>query len=188
MNKNLLLATMLVLSPVSFANLHDLFPPSAKNSGCIKSFYVDPSWQIEGIFTVSIEIRNGIDVYGWQANVIYDPTELVVLDISQGEFLAEKGIVLEAVSGDSSGNSPENVNVGDAVLYYATDVRPNIVLIFGHLWGDVEGVSGDGTVARVTFGVWDHGDESFEMDLGNPILVNKNAEEINNGLLMIAGN
>ena len=185
---NVLLATIFILSPVTFGNLSGLFSLSPGNPACIKRFQIDPSWEVSETFTVSIKIYNGVNVYGWQANVLFDPNKLVVLEVTAGDFLAKNSIVIDSVSGEISGQQPHDVKSGDAILCYATDIRPNKVLIFGCCWGYVPGASGTGTVATITFGVWSHTQEPFYIDLGDPILVDKQSTKMSEGWLAIEWN
>lgn len=182
-NKRVLLATMLLLSPLMLGNVYGLFLSSPENNTYVKKFRVDPSWVVDKTLVIHINIHDAVDVYGWQANVLYDPNKLVLLNVTPGSFLAENSIVIDSVSGEISGET--DVYIGDAMLAYATDIRSDMVFIFGCRFGDLPGKDGTGKVATLTFGVWSHVHEPFYIDLGNPILVNKNAEMINEGLLAI---
>ena len=171
-NKSIMLAAVFVLSPLAIANLYGRFSVQS-NPGTIKTFNISSTIELKDNFTVSIKIYQGVNVYGWQTNVLFDPTKLTILEVSAGNFLAADSIVFNSITGGITGKQPNNVKIGDAMLCYAADIRSNLMLIFGCRWGAVTGVSGDGTVAKITFGVINNAQGPYYLDLGNPVLVDK---------------
>ena len=184
MNVNILLAAVCVLSPLTFGNIASRFsPPSAPPAN--KYYIVDPAWEVTEALTIRIDIQDGVNVYGWQANIIYDPTKLVVLEVKAGDFLAKNNIVLDSASPIVSQQDVDNFKIGDAMLCHSADVRPNLLLVFGFCWGDVPGVSGSGTVAEIKFGIYDNSAQPFYIDLGDPIIVDKQGTVLDQGLLTL---
>ena len=86
-----------------------------------------------GEFKMDIKIYNSTDVFAWQAVICFNPSELGFRESLEGSFL--------------SANAPYGT-----VFVFANDTRPGELLVFGSLLGDVPGVSGEGTVATITFG------------------------------------
>ena len=179
-NKSILLVAVFILSPLAIGNLYGRFSVQS-SPGTIKSFTVNSAIELKDNFTISINIYQGVDVYGWQTNILFDPTKLTVLEVSAGDFLGStvKSMVFNSLTGERTGQ------LGDAMLCYATDIRSNLMLIFGCRWGDVSGMSGSGMVAKVTFGVLNNAQGPYYVDLGDPVLVNKLGGVISEGWLAI---
>ena len=155
------------------------------NPGIVKSYDIKSAEGFTETFTINVNIYEGVNIYGWQTNIIFDPAKLAVLEVRAGNFLADNNIVFDSVSGGISGTRPYGVKIGDAMLCFATDIRPNLILVFGCRWGDVPEVSGSGTVAKITFGVLNNAQEPYYIDLGDPVLVNKQGWVISEGWLAI---
>jgi hypothetical protein len=181
-NVALLLAAIFILSPMTVGNLYGRFS-APNNTPIVKSFDIKSAEGSMETFTVNVKVYEAVHVYGWQANILFDPSKLAVLEIKAGDFLADKSIVFDSVSGEISGTQLRDAKIGDAMLCFATDIRPNLVLAFGCCWGDVTGVSGSGTVAKITFGVLSNAQGPHYLDLGDPVLVNKQGEVMSEGWL-----
>jgi hypothetical protein len=79
-------------------------------------------------FFLDINISGVTDLYGFQFDVLYDPTILTANETVDGGFLAGA----QFIPGDTS--TPGNIG-----------------FTIGFLSGEVPGISGDGTLARVSF-------------------------------------
>lgn len=83
-------------------------------------------------FSLDINISDVTDLYGYQFDLLYDPTILTANAITEGTFLAGGGSTL-FIPGD------------------ATSTPGDLSFTIGLLLGAVSGVSGDGTLAQVSF-------------------------------------
>jgi hypothetical protein len=127
-NKKLRTGLMLVALMISFSTsgyvlAKFLTPPQRQ--------YIetrDPA--ILGNFTMSLCIHNVKDLYAWQAVIIFNSSELKVLEVLPGDFLGAE--------------YPFFVS--------ATDVVDDGLLIGGTLCGNASGKDGNGTLATIIFG------------------------------------
>jgi len=126
-NKKLRTGLMLVALMISFST-----------SGYVLAKFLAPpqqfieTWEpaILGNFTMSLYIHNVKDLYAWQAVIIFNSSELKVLEVLPGDFLKTE--------------YPYFVNV--------TDVIDNGLFLGGTLCGNVSGIDGSGELATITFG------------------------------------
>jgi hypothetical protein len=79
---------------------------------------------------MSLYIHNVKDLYAWQAVIIFNSSELKVLEVLPGDFL----------------------NIEYPFFVSATDAVDNGLLLGGTLCGNVHGIDGSGELATVTFG------------------------------------
>ncbi len=93
---------------------------------------------ILGSFIMAVDVNDVVDLYAWQVVIAFNSEELMVLKVFPGDFL---GV-----------DSPFFVN--------ASDVDDGILLLGGTLFGDVQGKSGSGGLAKVVFGFYS---ENYEM-------------------------
>jgi hypothetical protein len=93
--------------------------------------------QVNQSFTIDIAITGVVDLYGWEFQLGWNSSLLAVLDVSEGQFLKAGGTTYFA----------SNVN----------DTAGNLI-VDCTLTGNVPGVSGDGTLASITFNVSDVGE------------------------------
>lgn len=100
--------------------------------------------QIIGTFTATIEVRNVVDVYSWQAEITYDASKLEIIEVRRGDFLGT--------------DWPFFLN--------ASDVEEGMVLLFGTLYGEVPGRSGSGQLAVIVFGYYSSDFEQPEIIFG----------------------
>jgi DNA-binding Lrp family transcriptional regulator len=115
------------------------FMISFSTSGYVLAKFLTPPQQqfietlepaILGNFTMSLYIHNVKDLYAWQAVIIFNSSELKVLEVLPGDFLKIE--------------YPYFVNV--------TDVIDNGLFLGGTMCGNVHGIDGSGELATVTFG------------------------------------
>jgi hypothetical protein len=126
-NKKLRTGLMLIALMISFST-----------SGYVLAKFLTPPQQqfietrpaILGNFTMSLYIHNVKDLYAWQAVIIFNSSELKVLEVLPGDFLKIE--------------YPFFVN--------ATDSIDNGLLLAGTLCGDVHGIDGSEELATITFG------------------------------------
>ena len=119
----LMLITLLFAFTASGYVLANLMPPIP----VVKDFSPEPL--ILGSFAMSLDISNVEDLYTWQVAIVYDQSELKVLDVSSGGF------------------------AGD-VFVNSTDSTEDLLLLGGTLKGAVSGQSGSGRLATITFGYY----------------------------------
>jgi hypothetical protein len=154
------------------------------------NFYVDPSWTIKETFSIDIYLLNAEDVCAWQAEIIYDPYKLVVLDVKPGGFLSLNNWVVNSTrlfynpEAKNEGVPNEHAFHEYAILIFATDIAPNELLVGGCRF-DLLGVSGSGTVATVTFGVWNHANNNANVSVGKSLLLDSNLIETTKGSITI---
>lgn len=91
-----------------------------------------------GTFKAYVKVTDVTDLFAWQAVINVDSSQLVVVDAVRGDFLKAK-----APDGTTFQWADETTNPD----------TPNILLVGDSLLGmDIEGVSGTGTLAIITFG------------------------------------
>jgi hypothetical protein len=120
--------------------------------------YVHPSSTVVLVgdtFVVEIRISDVSDLYGWEFKLSWDPNLLEAENVTEGEFLKRGGptFFVEKIN-NTEGN----------MLVYCT------------LLGDVSGVSGDGTLASVTFYAEKKG--SSVLDLSDTVLIDSSEQSI----------
>ncbi|MCD6240574.1 hypothetical protein J7K27_03500 [Candidatus Bathyarchaeota archaeon] len=111
------------------------------------------SANVNGNFTVFINVSHVSDLYGWQVNLEWNSSMLELADITEGPFLKSKG---------------------QTFFYYTPD--KNKVAIVCTIQGNVTGVSGEGTLAKVEFKVKQHGTCTIQIYYSE--LLNSNVEKI----------
>jgi len=147
-------------------------------------FTVDPSWTINQTFSVDLNIVDAENISAWQIEVTYNPCSLVVLNVTSGDFLSSKNLVVNAGQWEQP-NFPEEDKIHEyAFLIYANDLEPGEILL-GALRFDLAGVSGSGKIATITFGVWSHGGGDFNVDLKEPLLLDTDGTETSQGSITI---
>jgi len=113
-------------------------------------------------FFFDINITNVIDLYGFQFDILYDSTVLTANEITEGTFLA----------------------VGGPTFFFpGTNTPGNLSFTEGFLAGAVPGVSGDGTLARVSFTAASGGSSSISLADINLLLLDSNLNPIDAGTL-----
>ena len=111
-------------------------------TGSTTMVYLDPATingteiGIDGTVTVNIKISDAVDIYSWQAGLVFDATPLECLDFNEGEFLSDAA-------------DP------DGTFWIQAPINNTAGLIEAHgcsLQGD-HNASGDGRLAYLTFRV-----------------------------------
>lgn len=126
MRTGLMLIAFLLLSSASGHVLAMLFSPPHMQT------YQEPV--IIGNFTMALDIQNVEDLFGWQVVVIFDSSELKVLEVSPGDFLTF--------------NDPKYPQ-GPRLL---SNVYESRLLLGSCLYGDMLGKDGSGRLATIVFG------------------------------------
>jgi hypothetical protein len=88
-------------------------------------------------FTMVLSVNNVNDLYSWQVAIVFNSTQVKVVNASAGDFL-----------------NPEST---PPYLEYSTDTAPGLVLLTGSLEGNVPGKSGSGTLATIVFEYYANG-------------------------------
>jgi len=83
-----------------------------------------------GNFIVALDVNNVVDLYSWQVAIVYNSSQLKVLEMTPGGFVGEE--------------FPQFVN--------STDSFEDLLLLAGSLLGEVQGKNGGGRLAIVVFG------------------------------------
>lgn len=100
-----------------------------------------PEPKFYGTLTLNIYVQNVVDLYAWQAKVTFNPNDLCVRDVKPGDVLNASYV-----------NESSNIDVGDAIFLNAS-INDGILLVGATRVGNVPGVSGNGTLATITFEV-----------------------------------
>lgn len=95
-------------------------------------------------FFLDINITNVTDLFGFQFDILYDPTILTANETVEGGFLSTGGSTL-FIPGD------------------AVSTPGDLSFTIGLLLGGISGVSGDGTLARVSFTAASGGTSSISL-------------------------
>lgn len=93
---------------------------------------------ILGNFTMALDVYDVKDLYAWEAVIVFNSTQLKVLDIIPGNFFPI-----------TSHSTPTE---GKAIFLKATDVGEGILFLGSTLCGNVSGNDGSGRLAIVIFG------------------------------------
>jgi len=91
---------------------------------------IDQGPIILGKFAVALGVVNVKDLYGWQAAIAFNSSELKVLETVPGKF----------------------VGVEYPFFFNVTDVSEGILLLGGTLYGNISGRDGSDTLATIVFG------------------------------------
>jgi len=124
-----------------------------------------PVPQFIGKFRMDIKVYNTTDLFAWQVMIHFKPSELVLIEPVEGNFLKAQ--------------APYGT-----VFLFANDTDPSKLLVFDTLIGNfptgVPGVSGTGTLATLTFG---YKSETYELpkiaydDIFETYLLNSNLKD-----------
>jgi hypothetical protein len=95
-------------------------------------------------FFLDINITGVTDLYGFQFDVLYDPTILTANDITEGAFLPSGGFTFFIPADPAA--TPGNLGT-----------------TYDLLLGPLQGVSGDGTLARISFTAASGGPSSISL-------------------------
>jgi hypothetical protein len=99
-----------------------------------------------GNFTMVLSVNNVSNLYAWQAAVVFNDGQMRPVEVTSGSFLrAQYPLFLNS-----------------------TDTAPGLLLLYGGLEGNVPGVTGSGTLARIVFGYYV---KNYEL----PCIVNQDA-------------
>lgn len=99
--------------------------------------FVDPSVSTVGLnmnFTVNVDVSMVSDLYNWEAKIYYDKTLLNYTGSAEGGFLSSGGTTLWLC------NSYPDYNSTHGMVYFG-----------GSLLGYISGVTGNGTLASISF-------------------------------------
>ena len=108
---------------------------------------------VNGNFTVFINVSHVSDLYGWQVNLEWNSSMLELANITEGPFLKSRGQTFFSYTPDK-----------------------NRVAIYCTLTENISGVSGEGTLAKIEFKVKQHGTCTIQIYYSE--LLNSNEEKI----------
>ena len=139
-----------------------------------------PKLTITETFEVDLIIYDVTDLSAWQARVVFDPNVLIVIDVVEGPFLQGE---------ENSRTTVFIVNthiIDDIFAKNDTDdlftvinndeTNVNSVFLGCCLIGNSHGVSGNGTLATITFGVVGQGSQDLQLD--DVIVLDESISEI----------
>lgn len=106
-------------------------------------------------FSLNVSISNVTDLYGWEFRLNWTAPLLATVNVTEGSFLK------------AGGNTFFTYNSNDAIGHMIVDCT---------LLGNVLGVSGDGVLATITFGV--NGGGQSPLNLYNATLIDSNVNQI----------
>lgn len=119
----------------------------------ISNYTVSLALSRSNVFTVKIKIYGAVDLYAWQTKVVFDPSVLAVRDVEQGGFLSSNALTANSTVINIPPREEIEIFEGDSVFVFNSRVGYGAILIGESRIGDVFGVSGDGTLATITFSV-----------------------------------
>jgi len=105
---------------------------------------IGPPPNITETFDVNITISNVVDLYSWQAGLVFNPNVLEALSFIEGPFL-KQGSTTIFVDGTID-------NMAGVITYYACSIS-----------GNVPGVTGNGTLGTITFKVKYYGNSTLRL-------------------------
>jgi len=132
-------------SPLSSSTPEVFVDPSA----IIKDYLNDPDYQIGDTFQVDVNVTEVTDLFSWQINVSCNPSILNVSNIIAGEFLNRVTPPNYTTSSAAPNGLGFVINVTDNAMGYT--VMGESIL------GGVPGVSGNGTLVTIVFGIVGYG-------------------------------
>lgn len=106
-------------------------------------------------FSLNVSISNVTDLYGWEFRLNWTAPLLATVNVTEGSFLK------------AGGNTFFTYNSNDTMGHMIVDCT---------LLGNVLGVSGDGVLATITFGV--NGEGTSPLNLYNATLIDSNVNQI----------
>jgi len=120
--------------------------------------YIDPqtiSRPIDQDFTISINVSDITDLYGWQLRLRWNATVLSAVNVIEGSFLKQGG---------------------STFFTFKTNNTAGYIVMDCTLLGDQPGVSGKGHLATIQFHVKEGG--ACSLDLYDSILLNSSEQTI----------
>jgi len=103
-----------------------------------------PPPDISETFDINLTISDVVDLYSWQAGLVFNPNVLEALSFREGPFLRQGGTTI-FVNGTID-------NTAGIITYYACS-----------LTGKIIGVTGNGTLAAITFKVKHYGNSTLQL-------------------------
>jgi hypothetical protein len=153
MNRKIIIAVTVLAAVII---LVAYFFMSSTNS--LTTITVDPSSLQKAVgedFTLTIDVSNVRDLYGWQSRLGFNQGILDIAIVSEGSFLK------------SGGSTYFNYGVNDTAGY---------VLVDCSLLGDISGVNGSGTLVSIQFHVKSAG--SCDLSLYDTSLIDHSEQTI----------
>ena len=105
------------------------------------------------LFTVKIKVSGAVDLYAWQTKVVFDPNVLTVIDIEQGGFLSSNVLTVNSTVIRIPPLDTIEMFEGDSIFVFNSRVGYGRILVGETRIGAILGVSGDGTLATITFSI-----------------------------------
>lgn len=139
-------------------------------------------------FTMKVKVYDVVDLYAWQTEVVFDPNLLVILDVQSGDFLSTDALTIDASFSQIPDLGSITSYMGNYIFVFNSRLsRP---IMYGHLlmggtfFGAAQGISGDGTLATITFGIRREAG-NFDLYLDHITLLNSQKMNCTAGTLTI---
>lgn len=137
-------------------------PPSPPVSNGTAELSIAPSnvvVELNHVFTVDVTIANVTDLYGWEIKLYYENAILNFTDVVEGPFLKSGGSTIWEINIDPS-----------------HDATHGMIQFGASLLGEVPGVSGNGTLATVSFQAVALG--NTDLDIVDAIVLDGNLQDV----------
>ena len=105
------------------------------------------------LFTVKIKVSGAVNLYAWQTEVVYDPNVLTIVDIEQGGFLSTNVLTVNSTIIRIPPINAIEIFEGNSIFVFNSRVEYGRILVGETRVGNATGVSGDGTLAIMTFSI-----------------------------------
>jgi len=127
-----------------------------------------PKLTITETFEVDVIIYDVRDLSAWQARVVFDPNVLIVTNVVEGSFLqGEEDSVATVFIVNTyivDGVFTKNETNDPFTIINNEKTSTNSIFLGCCLIGDSCGVSGNGTLATITFGVVGQGNHGLQLE------------------------
>lgn len=134
-------------------------------------------------YTIKINVHDAVDLYAWQAEVVFDPNLLVFVNVHSGDFLSSNALTVDATFNEDPNFADIRSYIGNYIFVFNSRIgRPDSfgrMRFGGTFFGAAQGVSGDGTLAIITFGI--------RSDAGNLAPYLNNVVLLNSQMMNTAG-
>jgi len=161
-----MLISLILLSSTSGYTLAKLLEPPQTTQANSNSMVL-------GNFTLTLNVNDINDLYAWQAVIAYNVTQLGVMETRPGGFI------------ETQFTSRKIEDAPKALFLNTTASEEGTLLLGGCLIGQIPGVSGNGTLATVTFAYYaQHYDEPRLVSTApyfNTFLLNSNLTDMDIG-------
>jgi len=142
---SLLILSLIIILPGCLAKLIPTTPSVTPPAGTAGVLYLEPAnltLTPSEDFTVELKVTSITDLKGYSVTLSYDPALISLQEVTEGPFLSEKG-----------------------KTFFYTQEEQNTILIDNALLGTDLAISGEGTLATLSFTCLKAGSTSIEFSL-----------------------